>query len=248
MPELEYLDHGRIILPTNGDPAINRVEGYERYFLGLDLGRNDPTALVLVRDRQLPQWKTSIRQELGKRTRTVVLCRPHTRDGLHGHRRACRASCSRERSSRERRRLCVDATGLGTPFCDVLTEGGIDHLAITMTAGASWTRTGHRVTVSKNLLLETLASGFETGALTIAHDLPLRAELTTEIASFELATTQAGNLVLQGGGRGASCGYGRCTCARVVRVGEVGGWSGAGGAVGKLVLRGGGDLGRPTAN
>ena len=27
MPELEYLDHGRVILPTNGDPAIHRVEG-----------------------------------------------------------------------------------------------------------------------------------------------------------------------------------------------------------------------------
>ena len=96
----------------------------------------------------------------------------------------------------------ANATGLGAPFCDVLTEGGIDHLAITMTAGASWTRRGHRVTVSKNLLLETLASGFETRALAIAHDLPLRAELITEIASFELATTQAGNLVLQGGGKG----------------------------------------------
>lgn len=201
MPELEYLDNGRVILPTNGDPAINRVEGYERYFLGLDLGRNDPTALVLVCDRQLPEWKTSIRQELGKRTRTVVFAdriRETAYTDIANH--VAKVLARKELSGKTQ--LCVDATGLGTPFCDVLTEGGIDHLAITMTAGASWTRTGYRVTVSKNLLLETLASGFETGALTIVHDLPLRAELTTEIASFELATTQAGNLVLQGGGRG----------------------------------------------
>ena len=71
-----------------------------------------------------------------------------------------------------------------------------------MTAGATWTRKGHRVTVSKNLLLETLAGGFETGALTIAHDLPLKGPLMAEIGSFELATTAAANLVLQGGGRG----------------------------------------------
>ena len=97
---------------------------------------------------------------------------------------------------------CVDATGLGGPFCDVLSESGIEHFAITMTAGATWTRKGHRVSVSKNVLLETLAGGFETGALTIAHDLPLKAQLTGEIGSFELATTVAGNLVLQGGGKG----------------------------------------------
>ncbi len=58
------------------------------------------------------------------------------------------------------------------------------------------------MSVSKNLLLETLAGGFETGALTIAHDLPLKGALMSEIGSFELATTAAGNLVLQGGGKG----------------------------------------------
>ena len=73
-----------------------------------------------------------------------------------------------------------------------------------MLAGPSYasTRQGHRVTVSKNLLLETLAGGFETGVLSIAHDLPLKTQLITELASFEFATTAAGNLVLQGGGKG----------------------------------------------
>ena len=84
----------------------------------------------------------------------------------------------------------------------MLTDSGIDHIAITMTAGATWTRKGHRVSFSKNLLLETLAGGSETGALTIAHDLPLKAKLSAEIGSFELSTTAAGNLVLQGGGKG----------------------------------------------
>ncbi len=143
MPELEYLDHGRVILSTNGDPAINRVEGYDRFFLGLDLSRNDPTALVLVSDRKLPEWKTSIRQELGKRTRTVVFAdriRETAYTDIANH--VAQVLARRELAGKTK--LCVDATGLGTPFCDVLTEGGIDHLAITMTAGASWTRTDHR--------------------------------------------------------------------------------------------------------
>ena len=201
MPELDYLDHGRVILPTNADPAIVCVEGYERFYLGLDLGRSDPTALVLLRDRQLPEWSTPSRQTLGPRTRTVVYA-DRIRETAYTDIANHVASTLSKSDLIGRTQLCVDATGLGAPFCDVLTEGGIDHLAITMTAGASWTRRGHRVTVSKNLLLETLASGFETRALAIAHDLPLRAELVNEIASFELATTQAGNLVLQGGGKG----------------------------------------------
>ena len=63
-----------------------------------------------------------------------------------------------------------------------------------------WARAAARF--AETTAVEPLASGFETRALAIAHDLPLRTALTTEIASFELATTQAGNLVLQGGGKG----------------------------------------------
>ena len=201
MSELEYLDGGRVILPTDGDPAIRRVEGHDRFFLGLDLGRVDPTAIVLLRDRQLPEWGAPLRQRLGSRTRAVVYAdrmRETSYTDIAGH----VAGILAKRDLAGRTKLCVDASGLGGPFCDVLSESGIEHFAITMTAGATWTRRGHRVSVSKNLLLETLAGGFETGAITIAHDLPLKGALMTEIGSFELATTAAGNLVLQGGGRG----------------------------------------------
>lgn len=75
-------------------------------------------------------------------------------------------------------------------------------IAVTMTAGASLSRKGRDVTVAKTLLLENLAVGLETGALTIAHDLPGKQDLLNEVASFELASTSAGNLVLQGGGKG----------------------------------------------
>ena len=47
-----------------------------------------------------------------------------------------------------------------------------------------------------------MAAGLEVGDLTIAADLPLKTRLQQEIAAFELAVTAAGNLVLDGGGRG----------------------------------------------
>lgn len=56
--------------------------------------------------------------------------------------------------------------------------------------------------MAKNSLLECLATGFETGALEITHDLPLGEQLRQEVASFELETTTAGNLILTGGGMG----------------------------------------------
>ena len=89
MSELDYLDHGRVILPTNADPAIVCVEGYERFYLGLDLGRSDPTALVLLRDRQLPEWSTPLRQHAQATDAHRRLCGPHTGDGLYRHREPC---------------------------------------------------------------------------------------------------------------------------------------------------------------
>lgn len=64
------------------------------------------------------------------------------------------------------------------------------------------TRDGSKVTCSKNLLLENLATQIENGTCIIAHDLPGRDQLLQEIAAFELTFTSAGNPVLQGGGKG----------------------------------------------
>ena len=201
MSELIYLEGGRVALKSHYDPAVERVVGHDRFFAGLDLGRSDPSAFVLLRDKQIPEWGTGSRQVLGLRARTVVFAdriRTTAYTDIARHVAAMLAKPDLQ----GRTQLCVDSTGLGAPFCDVLTEGGIDHFAMTMTAGASWARKAHRISVSKNILLEALASGFETSALGIAHDLPLKSELMSEIASFELASTAAGNLVLQGGGKG----------------------------------------------
>ena len=98
--------------------------------------------------------------------------------------------------------LAIDASGLGAPFSSTLDNAGIEHFAVVMTSGSNLTKKGKDVTCAKTLLLENMAVGLETGALTIAHDLQGAQDLKNEIASFELATTSAGNLVLQGGGKG----------------------------------------------
>ena len=72
MSELIYLDGGRVALKSHYDPAVERVLGHDRFFLGLDLGRNDPSALVLIRDKQFPEWGLGSRQQLGPRIRTAV--------------------------------------------------------------------------------------------------------------------------------------------------------------------------------
>ena len=68
--------------------------------------------------------------------------------------------------------------------------------------GANMSQSGKDVKIAKTMLLENMAVGLETGALTVAHDLEGKQDLLNEIASFELASTSSGNLVLQGGGKG----------------------------------------------
>ena len=99
--------------------------------------------------------------------------------------------------------LAVDKmTWFGAPFSSTLDNAGIEHFAVVMTAGANLSRKGKDVTCAKTLLLENMAVGLETQALTVAHDLDGKQDLLNEIAPFELASTSSGNLVLQCVGKG----------------------------------------------
>jgi hypothetical protein len=201
MNEYVFRAGGKVALrvPDN-DPAVERILGHSRFWLGMDLGRSDPSALVLLHDEQLPVYDGS-RQVLGQRTRTVVWA-DRLGDTAYTDLSRHVAVLLAKPTLQRRTKFIIDASGLGQPFSDVLTEGGIEHYAATMTAGQAWKKKGRKITVAKNVLLETLATGFETGALTIAHDLPLKDQLLTEVQSFELGQTSAGNLILQGGGKG----------------------------------------------
>ena len=201
MTDLVYRPDGTVRIDTGGDPAAPPpVVGWDRHVVGLDLGRHDPSALVVLRDRCLPEmipdhgWQ----QRLGKRERTVVFMETVQMDDYTDLAYWTRVKLLQIPNWS----LIIDSSGLGKPFSDILSNEGIDHWAAIITAGSAVTKKGNMVWVAKNTLIETMASGFETGDLTIAHDLPTREQLVQEIASFEQQTTSAGNLVLAGGGKG----------------------------------------------
>ena len=198
---LQFLPDGKVCLPSNADPAAagTVVYGWVAHRCGLDIGRNDPSALVVVRDECFPRFTgRGFEQELGPRRCTVTWQESinlFSYSDLVDH-------VARRLSKIPNWTLAIDSSGLGAPISSQLHLAGLDHFACVMTAGATLTRKGTAVSVSKGLLLENLAVGLETGALTIAHDLKGKSDLLNEISAFELESTSAGNLVLKGGGRG----------------------------------------------
>lgn len=195
MTEHVFLPDGRVCLPSNADPAAtgHTVYGWLRHRVGMDLGRNDPSAIVVLRDECFPEFTgRGFQQRLGPRRATVVFqetIQLYSYADLADH-------LARRLGQIPNWSLAIDSSGLGQPFSSMLNQAGIDHWACTMTAGASLNRKGRDVTVAKSVLVENLAVGLETGALTVADDLPGKSDLLNEIASFELQATSSGNLVL----------------------------------------------------
>ena len=69
---LKYMPDGRVINETGHDPAIERVTGFVRYWVGSDLGQaNDFSSAVVIKDQQLPT-SDGTQIKLGPRERTVV--------------------------------------------------------------------------------------------------------------------------------------------------------------------------------
>lgn len=198
MPEdvtLRFLPDGRVVNETRQDPAIPRVTGFVRYFVGADLGQaNDYSSAVVVKDQQLPIYDGT-RVVLGPRERTVVFADKFRGvsyvdvcDYLIRLRNAAPFGGKSE--------LVIDGTSIGRVVSDMLKDQGVDHTAIQMTGGQDWTRKGRYVNASKTLMVENLAVLFAAGELTFAHDLPLRDEIEEDLSSFTTQTTAAGNQII----------------------------------------------------
>lgn len=198
---MSYIHQGDcVILPTGNDPAVRRVTGHHRFHIGLDLGQSDPTAIVIVEDRQYPVWEGAL-QRLEKRQRSVVYADRIT-DTRYVEIARHAAALTRRSPIEGRWTLTVDATGVGRAFVDVLADMRIEHTPVQMVGGSTITTSGRFTNVAKNILITSLAGAFETQQLTIAADLPLRNDLLTELESFSVKFTAAGNQVFEGGGAG----------------------------------------------
>ena len=192
---LVFMPDGRVINETGQDPAIPRVTGHERYWIGADLGQaNDYSAVCVIKDQQLPTYD-GIRVTLGARNRTIVYAdkfRGVSYVDVVDHLIKLRNAPPFGGKSE----LVIDGTSIGRVVSDMLWEQGVDHAAVQMTGGQEWRRSGRYVNASKTLMIENLAVLFAAGELTFAHDLPLRKEIEEDLASFTTQTTAAGNQII----------------------------------------------------
>lgn len=192
---LKYMPDGRVINETNHDPAIERVTGYVRYFVGADLGQaNDFSSAVVIKDQQLPIYDGT-QVKLGQRERTVVFA-----DKFKGVSYVSVVDyLIRLRNAPPfggKSDLIIDGTSIGRVVSDMLTEQSADHTAVQMTGGQEWRRSGQYVNASKTLMIENLAVLFASGDLKFAHDLAMRKEIEEDLASFTTQTTTAGNQII----------------------------------------------------
>ncbi len=192
---LSFLPDGRVVNETNQDPAIPKVTGFVRYFIGADLGQaNDFSSVVVIKDQQLPVSDGAC-VTLGPRERTIVYAdkfRGVSYVDVVDHLIKLRNAPPFGGKSE----LVIDGTSLGRVVSDMLWDQSIPHSAVQMTGGADWTRKGRYVNASKTLMIENLAVLFAADELKFAHDLPLRSEIEEDLATFTTQTTAAGNQII----------------------------------------------------
>ncbi len=192
---LIHMPDGRVVNETGQDPAAPKVTGFVRYWIGADLGQsNDYSAVCVIKDQQLPIYDGT-RVVLGARNRTVVYAdkfRGVSYVDVVDHLIRLRNAAPFGGKSE----LVIDGTSIGRVVSDMLFDQSVPHLAIQMTGGQEWRRSGRYVNASKTLMIENLAVLFAAGELTFAHDLPLRSEIEEDLGSFTTQTTAAGNQII----------------------------------------------------
>lgn len=193
--KLSYRANGDVVNETGQDPAIPRVTGFQRYYIGADLGQaNDFSSTVVIKDQCLP-ISTGDEVKLGPRERTVVYAdkfRGVSYVDVVDHLIKLRNAPPFGGKSE----LVIDGTSIGRVVSDMLWEQNVDHSAVQMTGGQEWRRAGRYVNASKTLMVENLAVLFASGDLKFAHDLQLRKEIEEDLATFTTQTTAAGNQII----------------------------------------------------
>ncbi len=186
---------GTIVNASYVDPAVKRVSGYRRFWISADLGQaSDYTAVTVILDTQLPVLNDSI-VELAPRELTVVFA-----DRFRGV--SYVAVCDylvrllNAQPWAGKAQLVIDGNSIGRVCSDILTEQHVQHTAIQSTAGVDWSRKGKYVNAAKSLIIENTAVLFASGDLKMAHDLLLKSDIESDLASFTIQTTAAGNTVI----------------------------------------------------
>lgn len=195
---------GTLALDTPSDPIAEgeRKLGSRRYNVGFDLGGRgeDPSALVVLKSEAIPYltgrgWEQNVTPPKHTVVYSSTARLAETTDAVDW-------VTSLLLKLDRKWTFAFDATGMGAPLASMFAQAKVPMTPVIMTAGASMRREGVRIYISKNLMLEEMATAFENGSLQIATNLPERDDLLREITSIEYQVTSAGNLTLQGGGKG----------------------------------------------
>jgi hypothetical protein len=90
--------------------------------------------------------------------------------------------------------LIVDATGVGHPVCDLLTEAGVRHPRVSITSGAQVTKPQgvNHWGVPKSLLIQHVDAEMQSGRLRFAASLRESDALRSELQNFQRHISTAG--------------------------------------------------------
>lgn len=168
-----------------------------RFFVGLDLGQShDFTAISVIErvERKLPwdpvrlgwEWRPYLNLRFLQR---IPLGTPYpdvvARVGQITRNSALREACE----------LLVDATGVGRPVVDLLRRAGLDCTVtpVVVTGGIAEAYANGYYNVPKRNLITGLQVALQSKNLTIAAELPHRAEFINELAEMRVKVSIAGN-------------------------------------------------------
>lgn len=193
---LVYRPNGQVVNDTDGDPAIPLVTGYQRFMISADLGQaNDYSAVCVLKDEALPIIDGN-RVIVGPRHRTVVYAdrfRGVSYVDVVDH--LIRLKNAHPFGGKSD--LAIDGTSIGRVVSDMLHDQNVPHWAIQMTGGQDWVKKNARyVNAGKTFMIENAAVLFASGEVKFAPDLPLRADIEADLASFTTMTTAAGNQII----------------------------------------------------
>lgn len=196
------VEKGEDLILVAHDPAIEIVKGHRRFMVGLDIAQAvDKTAYSVLLDEAVPYYDANGRQQLGKRRREIVAAAQLPQMSYTDLAIVTR-NLMMDPAIAGRAYLCVDQSGVGRAFCDILNGKSVLHTRVTMTSGESENEIKERGmtfnTVGKNRLLSALNSAIHTGDLTIG-DFPARDMLREELESFEASVGTTGRVRIEGG-------------------------------------------------
>lgn len=199
---LALIEQGEDLILPNDDPAVTINRGHRRFIVGLDIAQaNDRIAFTIILDEAVPFYDANGRQELHKRRREIVRA-DHLPSMSYHDLAIVTRNLMLDPSIAGRAYLCVDSSGVGRAFCDILDTKSVQHTRVQMVAGENENETKERGTtfnnVGRNRLLSALNSAIHTGDLTIGN-FPARDLMRQELESFEADVGSSGRVRIEGG-------------------------------------------------